>query len=64
MANQFLKIGNGFMRAILRSPLHGLVSNNVILITFTGRKSGNTYTMPVNYVRDGDALIILGSCIS
>ena len=59
MANRFLKIGNGFMRAILRSPLHGLVSNNVMLITFTGRKSGRTYTTPVNYVRDGEALIIL-----
>ncbi len=59
MANPFLKIGNGFMRAVLRSPLHGLVSANVMLITFTGRKSSKAYTTPVNYVRDGEALIIL-----
>lgn len=59
MQNLLIKIGNPFMKTILRSPLHGLVSENVILITFTGRKSGKTYTTPVNYVRDGEALIIL-----
>lgn len=47
------------MKAILRSPLHGLVSNNLMLITFTGRTSGKTYTTPVNYVRDGETLIVL-----
>ncbi len=47
---------NRIMKAILRSPLHGMVSKNMMLLTYTGRKSGKEYTTPVNYVRDGDVL--------
>jgi deazaflavin-dependent oxidoreductase (nitroreductase family) len=39
---------------LLRSPLHGLMSGDVMLITVTGRRSGRRYTMPVSYLRDGD----------
>lgn len=42
-------IVNSAMKSILRSPLHSLVSKTVLLITFTGRKSGKTYTTPVSY---------------
>jgi deazaflavin-dependent oxidoreductase (nitroreductase family) len=49
-------IGNPFMKLILRSPLHGLVSGSIMLITFTGRKSGKLYTTPVGYTREGDIL--------
>lgn len=41
---------------ILRSPLHGLLSKSTLLLTVTGRKSGKKYTLPVNYVRDGETL--------
>ena len=34
---------NHFMSAVLRSPLHPMASRSVMLITFTGRKSGKTY---------------------
>jgi hypothetical protein len=44
------------MAWILRSPLHGLLSKSTVLVTVTGRKSGKKYTLPVNYVRDGDTL--------
>ena len=52
-------LANGIMRALLRSPLHGLVSNRVMLITVSGRKSGRLYTTPVNYVRDGDIITVI-----
>ncbi len=45
---------NRFMSAMLRSPLHPVVSRSIMLITFTGRKSGKTYTTPISYARDGD----------
>jgi len=45
---------NPIMKWMLRSPLHGLISKNVMLVTFAGRKSGKEYSVPVNYVRDGD----------
>ena len=44
------------MAWILRSPLHGLLSKSTVLVTVTGRKSGKKYSLPVNYVRDGEEL--------
>ncbi|MCI0521989.1 MAG: nitroreductase/quinone reductase family protein [Chloroflexi bacterium] len=48
--------GNAFIAWLLRSPLHGMVSKSLMLVTFTGRKSGKTYTTPVNYLRRDGAL--------
>jgi deazaflavin-dependent oxidoreductase (nitroreductase family) len=49
-----LRLVNPFVGLLLRSPLHGLMSADVMLITVTGRRSGRRYTMPVSYLRDGD----------
>lgn len=49
---------NRMMKFLLRSPAHGLVSKSVLLISFTGRKSGKRYVTPVSYSRDGDLLTI------
>lgn len=49
---------NAAMRFILRSPLHGMVSKTITLITFTGRKSGKTYSTPVSYSEAGDMVTI------
>ena len=46
------------MSWILRSPLHKVLSKSTLLITLSGRKSGKLYTLPVNYVREGDILWI------
>ena len=43
---------NRVMKVVLRSPLHRIVSNNLLLITFTGRKSGKTYSTPVSYFQE------------
>jgi hypothetical protein len=43
---------NTIIRSILRSPLHGLLSKQMMLITFTGRKTGKEYTTPVTMIRD------------
>jgi len=55
------KLYNPLVLWLLRSPLHAAMSNSTMLLTFTGRKSGRTYTTPVNYVRDGDELLVVGS---
>jgi deazaflavin-dependent oxidoreductase (nitroreductase family) len=49
---------NQAMKLVLRSPVHGMVSTTVLLISFTGRKSGKTYTTPVSYSQDGDLVTI------
>ena len=45
---------NRIMSAILRSPLHRIASRSVMLITFTGRKTGQRYTTPISYRREGN----------
>jgi deazaflavin-dependent oxidoreductase (nitroreductase family) len=47
---------NNSIKPLLRSPLHGLVSRNMMLVTLKGRRSGRTYSFPVNYVQEGDTL--------
>jgi deazaflavin-dependent oxidoreductase (nitroreductase family) len=49
---------NSAMKFILRSPAHAMVSKTVLLITFTGRKSGKTFTTPVSYSQSGDQVSI------
>ncbi len=49
---------NQTMKFLLHSPMHGLVSKTVLLITFTGRKSGKTYSTPVSYSQDGHQVTI------
>jgi len=48
---------NPVMAGLLRSPLHGLLSKNTMLITVRGRKTGRQVTTPVNYVRHGEDLL-------
>ncbi|MBX3015468.1 MAG: nitroreductase family deazaflavin-dependent oxidoreductase [Caldilineaceae bacterium] len=57
--NVTLLIGNPLMKWLLRSPWHTVASQEVMLITFTGRKTGKRYTTPVNYVQDGEVLSVL-----
>jgi len=52
-------VANGTVKFLLRSPLHGLVSSRVMLITVSGRQTGRLYTTPVNYVRDGDTITVV-----
>lgn len=54
----FQRIGNIFIGIILRSPFHGMLSQNTLLLTFTGRISDKRYTTPVNYALVGDELLI------
>ena len=49
---------NNTMKFMLRSPMHRLVSKNILLITFTGCKSGKTYTTPVCYSQEGNQIYI------
>jgi len=38
-----------------------LVDNDMLLLTTTGRKSGKQRTVPLLYLRDGDALVVIAS---
>ena len=51
-------IVNRGMKFVLRSRVHGMVSKSVLLITFTGRKSGKIYTTPVSYSQHDDLVYV------
>lgn len=55
----FNRLGNPLITALLRSRLHGLMGASTLLITVKGRRSGHTYTTPVNFVADGERLSIV-----
>jgi deazaflavin-dependent oxidoreductase (nitroreductase family) len=49
---------NPVFKMLLRSPLHNLMSKRLLTLTFTGRKSGKRYEIPVGYVQDRNTLLI------
>ena len=53
--------GNDFMSWVLRSPLHGMLSNGMMLITVTGCKTGKKYTLPVGYYCENGYLWVITS---
>ena len=53
---------NPLVRLLIRSPLHWLASRRLALITYTGRRSGRRYTIPVGYqMADLQLTITVGS---
>lgn len=52
-------IGNRVVAALLRSPAHRVLSGSVVLVRYTGRRSGRLVTTPTQYApapgTDGDA---------
>lgn len=53
------KIANPLAMWLLRSPLHFLMSNKVMLITVIGRKTGKRYTTPVQYGQQANTLFVI-----
>lgn len=49
---------NPLMAAIVRSPLERFLRPRTILLTYTGRKTGQSYTIPVWAKVDGDTMRI------
>ncbi len=50
---------NSGVAVLTRSSwLGGLVGRGVVLLTYTGRRSGRTFTLPVGYRRSGDTVTI------
>lgn len=56
-----MAIGNDLVAAVLRSPLHGILSGSVALVRYTGRRSGRTIVTPVQYVTIGEDVVIVSA---
>ena len=48
---------NPVMKSVLKSPLHSMVSKQIMIISFTGRKSGQSYSTPVSYYQENASVI-------
>ncbi|MFP3853383.1 MAG: hypothetical protein ACLFWD_03705 [Anaerolineales bacterium] len=53
-----LKLANPMMKLLLKSPLHGWVDEDYILLRWRGRRTGNRYSTPVGYHQDGSKLTV------
>ncbi len=51
---------NVVMRRLLGLPFPTPLSRNLMLLSYTGRRSGRAYRQPVSYVIDGDTLLTPG----
>ncbi len=49
---------NPIMEWLLKSPFHGLISKNTMILYYTGCKSGKAYHTPVSYQRVNNTLLI------
>ena len=51
---------NSMMKWALTTPgLQGMIGQGVALLSFTGRKTGKHYTIPVSYHREGDIVTVI-----
>lgn len=50
---------NGVVLVVLRSPLHRMLSSVLVELRLRGRRTGRVITLPVQYARDGEQLVVL-----
>jgi F420H(2)-dependent quinone reductase len=55
-----MRVVNVPMRLLLRLPFKTPLNRRLMLLSFTGRKTGRAYRQPVSYVPDGDTLLTPG----
>ena len=53
--NLLYRIINPAVKGILRSLLHGMMSNNTMVLSYRGQRSGRAFELPISYAQiDGD----------
>lgn len=56
-----IRLVNPVVKAVLRSPLHRLLSRNLMLLGVTGRRTGRSYTVPVGRHQLDDGTFVLSA---
>jgi deazaflavin-dependent oxidoreductase (nitroreductase family) len=57
---QIFRVVNVPMRGLLSLPFATPISRRLMLVHYSGRKTGKAYRQPVSYVEDGDTLLTPG----
>jgi len=55
---ELLSVANTVIRPLLRSPLHPLLSGQLMLLGYTGGRSGRRYSFPIGYFSWGDREVL------
>lgn len=56
---RLVTLANPLVRALARSPLHGLVDDALLVLHVVGRRTGRRYDVPVGYVPlDGELVVV------
>jgi hypothetical protein len=50
---------NPIIKFLLLSPLHGLFSRGILLLTYTGRRSGRKISTPLSYTKENNDYLIV-----
>ncbi|TFH16292.1 MAG: DUF385 domain-containing protein [Acidimicrobiales bacterium] len=50
---------NSVVEKIIQSPAHPMLSGSTLLIRYTGRHTGNEYTLPVQYADAHHGLVVM-----
>jgi len=58
MPEFLVKLVNPLIKLMLNSPLHRQISRRLMLLYFTGRKTGKHYSTPVGYVQQRDKMFV------
>jgi deazaflavin-dependent oxidoreductase (nitroreductase family) len=53
------RVSNPLVTAVLRSRFHKLLSGSAAVLTVTGRRSGRSYRVPVQYAADGQTVCVV-----
>jgi deazaflavin-dependent oxidoreductase (nitroreductase family) len=53
------RVVNPVLRLLLQSPAHRMLSGSVLLLDYTGRRSGRRYGLPVMYASTGDGFVVM-----
>ena len=52
-------VANPVVRALARTPLHRLLGSRLVVLTYTGRRTGSTHELPVMSAPLGDDLVVV-----
>ncbi len=57
--NDLLSPLNGVVSTLLLSRLHFLASKGLLVLSWSGRKSGRRFSVPAGYQEDDDAVVVM-----
>ena len=55
---RLLRLANPVVRSVLRSRVHPLLSGRLLVLTYSGRRTGRTFAIPLRYAETDDGRLV------